>query len=142
MNTTLPVHTEYKRWWIYLCILILQSQEGHIVMEYEKVLGAHIKDIRERRNMTQEILAELVGVTSQHISNIETGKTKVSLSTFIKIVNELNIPPEMVLAECMKIETPVLKNEIMDIIQDCSQKELKIIAEIIESSKVILRKIS
>lgn len=48
----------------------------------------------------------------------------------------------MVLAECMKIETPVLKNEIMDIIQDCSQKELKIIAEIIESSKVILRKIS
>ena len=92
--------------------------------------------------MTQEILAELVGVTSQHISNIETGKTKVSLSTFIKIVNELNIPPEMVLAECMKIETPVLKNEIMDIIQDCSQKELKIIAEIIESSKVILRKIS
>ena len=117
-------------------------------MEYEKVLGAHIKDIRKRRNMTQEILAELVGVTSQHISNIETGKTKVSLSTFIKIVNELNIPPEMVLAECMKIETPVyrylsvLKNEIMDIIQDCSQKELKIIAEIIESSKVILRKIS
>lgn len=72
MNTTLPVHTEYKRWWIYLCILILQSQEGHIVMEYEKVLGAHIKDIRKRRNMTQEILAELVGVTSQHISNIET----------------------------------------------------------------------
>lgn len=48
----------------------------------------------------------------------------------------------MVLAECMKIETPALKNEIMDIIQDCSQKELKIIAEIIESSKVILRKIS
>lgn len=83
-----------------------------------------------------------MGVTSQHISNIETGKTKVSLSTFIKIVNELNIPPEMVLAECMKIETPALKNEIMDIIQDCSQKELKIIAEIIESSKVILRKIS
>ena len=41
---------------------------------------------------------------SQHISNIETGKTKVSLSTFIKIVNELNIPPEMVLAECMKID--------------------------------------
>ena len=93
-------------------------------MEYERILGAHIKDVRKRRNMTQETLAELVGVTSQHISNIETGKTKVSLSTFIKIVNELNIPPEMVLA----------------IIQDCNQMELKILAEIIESSKIIIRK--
>ena len=39
-------------------------------MEYERILGAHIKDVRKRRNMTQETLAELVGVTSQHISNI------------------------------------------------------------------------
>lgn len=109
-------------------------------MEYERILGAHIKEVRKRRNMTQEILAELVGVTSQHISNIETGKTKVSLSTFIKIVNELNIPPEMVLAECMRFETPASKSEIMDIIQDCSQMELKILAEIIESSKIIIRK--
>lgn len=109
-------------------------------MEYERILGAHIKDVRKRRNMTQETLAELVGVTSQHISNIETGKTKVSLSTFIKIVNELNIPPEMVLAECMRIETPALKSDIMDIIQDCNQMELKILAEIIESSKIIIRK--
>lgn len=106
-------------------------------MEYERILGAHIKDVRKRRNMTQETLAELVGVTSQHISNIETGKTKVSLSTFIKIVNELNIPPEMVLAECMRIEAPALKS---DIIQDCNQMELKILAEIIESSKIIIRK--
>ena len=60
-----------------------QAQEGHIVMEYEKVLGAHIKDIRKRRNMTQEILAELVGVTSQHISNIETGKTALYYQTII-----------------------------------------------------------
>ena len=90
--------------------------------------------------MTQETLAELVGVTSQHISNIETGKTKVSLSTFIKIVNELNIPPEMVFRECMRIEAPALKSDIMDIIQDCNQMELKILAEIIESSKIIIRK--
>lgn len=109
-------------------------------MEYERILGAHIKDVRKRRNMTQETLAELVDVTSQHISNIETGKTKVSLSTFIKIVNELNIPPEMVLAECMRIEAPALKSDIMDIIQDCNQMELKILAEIIESSKIIIRK--
>lgn len=108
-------------------------------MEYERILGTHLKEVRKRRNMTQEVLAELVGVTSQHISNIETGKTKVSLSTFIDIVNVLNISPEMVLAECMKNETPAVKSEIMDIIQDCTHKELKVLVQIIESSKKIIR---
>lgn len=108
-------------------------------MEYEKMLGMHLKAIRKRRNMTQEALAELVGVTCQHISNIENGKTKLSLSTFINIVNSLNISPELVLAECMKIDTPAQKNEIMDIIQDCTQQELKILIQIVESSKRIIR---
>lgn len=40
----------------------------------------------------------------------------------------------------MRIEAPALKSDIMDIIQDCNQMELKILAEIIESSKIIIRK--
>lgn len=52
-------------------------------------LGREIKKSREKKQITQEKLAENVGLSSTHISNIETAHTKVSLSALVLIANEL-----------------------------------------------------
>ena len=43
-----------------------------------KVIGSNIKVCRIRKNLRQAQLAEMVGVSSQHISHIECGRTTVA----------------------------------------------------------------
>lgn len=50
-------------------------------------LGKRIREKRLSRNLTQEALAEKADVGTTHISHIETGCTKLSLTTFISIAN-------------------------------------------------------
>ena len=52
-----------------------------------KHIGARIRAVRTEKKITQEQLAEAVGVGTSHISHIETGSGKASLETLIQIIN-------------------------------------------------------
>lgn len=54
-----------------------------MTVDYSEI-GNNIRDYRNKRKMKQLQLAELAGVTDQHISHIECGRTKVSLPTLLK----------------------------------------------------------
>jgi len=56
-----------------------------------RVIGGHVKKARLEGNMTQECLAELVGVHWQTISNIENGKFPFPVTTFARITQALEI---------------------------------------------------
>ncbi len=53
-------------------------------------IGKRIKEIRLRKNITQEDLAKRAGVGVVSVINIEKGKP-VSMSIFIPIIRELNL---------------------------------------------------
>ena len=55
------------------------------------LLGERIKFWRQQKNLTQEQLAEKVGVTPGFISLIEIGKRRVSLESLLSICTELEI---------------------------------------------------
>lgn len=48
-----------------------------------KAIGQRIKIARIKKGVTQETVADLIDITPAHMSNVETGKTKVSLPTLI-----------------------------------------------------------
>ncbi len=54
-----------------------------------KSVGERIKNSRVRKNITQEKLAELINVNPSHLSNIESGKTKMSTETLASIAESL-----------------------------------------------------
>ena len=108
-------------------------------MHFNILIGNRLKEIRKRKKITQEALAEVVGVTAQHISNIENGKTKVSLETFIKITRTLDVSADMILVDCLNVSEVVYQEEIMSLLEDCSSEELKILTQFLESTKNILR---
>lgn len=58
-------------------------------INYQK-LGLKIKELRINRGLTQDNLADIVGVNTSHISNIENNHTKVSLNVLLAITNALN----------------------------------------------------
>lgn len=52
-------------------------------------IGKNIKTLREKRNITQEELAEKLFVTRQTVSNYETGRTRPDIDMLMKIAEVL-----------------------------------------------------
>ena len=59
-------------------------------MNQEKI-GLFIAKCRREKNMTQEDLAEKLGVSNKSISRWENGKTMMDISLFEPLCNELDI---------------------------------------------------
>jgi len=54
------------------------------------LLGQTIKQVRKKRNLTQEQLGELVGVKKAQISKIENNLTDARFDTILKVFKALN----------------------------------------------------
>ncbi len=57
-------------------------------------LGNNIRAERNRRNLSQMGLADLIGVSVPHISKIESGHSDIKFTTLIAILKALDIPFE------------------------------------------------
>lgn len=95
---------------------------------------------RIRMEMTQERLAELVNLSPSHLSNIETGTTKVSLPTIIKLANALDVSVDGLLADSVVQSKAVFEKDLQYILSDCDEYEIRIIADIAAATKKTLRK--
>mgnify|MGYP002566557776 CR=1 FL=1 len=54
-------------------------------------LGEKLYTLRTKQNMTQEQLAEKVGIGSKHLSRIETARVGVSLDMLFNIADALGV---------------------------------------------------
>jgi transcriptional regulator with XRE-family HTH domain len=52
-------------------------------------LGANIRKYRKRRELSQDALAKLIGLTRTSLTNIENGRQHPPLHTFCEIVEQL-----------------------------------------------------
>ena len=96
-------------------------------MNQEKI-GKFIAEKRKERNLTQEQLAEKLGVTNRSISNWENGKNMPDLSLFKPLCNELNISiNELMSGEIIdnKNYINVLEENIVDMVSDLENKKKK-----------------
>jgi len=60
-------------------------------------IGSKIKEYRKNKNLTQQELAQEVGITRQTLSKLEKGEiSKISLGTFIKILEALDLELEII----------------------------------------------
>lgn len=59
----------------------------------KKLLGQRIRELRKAKGLTQEQLAEKIGIGTSNISYIETGKFAPSIESFEKIVEALEVAP-------------------------------------------------
>ena len=65
--------------------------------EIRKTLGETLKELRTERNMTQEFVAESLGVSRQAVSKWENGSSEPSTSNLIAIAKLYETPPEELL---------------------------------------------
>lgn len=59
-----------------------------------KEIGKRISDRRKKLGIKQNILAEKLDISNNHMSGIENGKATPSVALFVKICDELNVTPD------------------------------------------------
>lgn len=102
-------------------------------------LGRRIRTRRSQLRMTQEALAEYTDLSIPHISHIETGKTKVSLESLVRIANALHTTVDQLLYDSLVESRPLIHNELADLICDCSHEEMRDLCSILKYMKDFLR---
>ncbi|EQF27374.1 helix-turn-helix family protein [Clostridioides difficile CD160] len=105
-----------------------------------KALGKRIKIARIKNGITQESVAEEIDITPSHMSNIETGKTKVSLSVLVNIANALSVTIDELLCDNVLNSKIIFEGEAKEIFNDCDEYEVRILVDVLKYMKEAMRK--
>jgi len=105
-----------------------------------KAIGKRIKIARIKSDLTQDHLAESINLSPSHLSNIETGTTKVSLVTIVKLANALFVTTDDLLCDNVIKAKGQFEKEIEDLLVDCDEYEIRIYKDMLEALKKTLRK--
>jgi len=90
-------------------------------------MGRRIAKRRKSLNLTQEDISEAIGLSNNHISNIENSHSIPSIETLMKVCEQLDITPDYVLLGITKDSNKGLVSQINEKLKLCSEKKLKLI---------------
>ena len=105
----------------------------------QKAIGRRIKAAREKKQLTQEQLAELVDLSPMHVSVIERGVKLPKLETLINIANVLNVSADVLLQDVVHNQTKLCASEASELIKQLPQEDqrrvLAALRSFVESTK-------
>ena len=109
-------------------------------VDYESI-GLRIKIARIKARMSQQALAERTDFSVAHISNIETGNTKLSLPALLNIANTLSVSVDQFLCDNMVCSDHVLYREAQEFFAGCaSTEERRFLLDVLKSTKEAMEK--
>lgn len=111
-------------------------------MELDYVrIGKRVREFREKKGMTQEMLSERSGISVNHLSHIECANTKVGLPTLVKVANALDATIDDFLCDSMpQIKSPFV-NAITELAEDCSTEEIRMYTAVLQIMKQTYREL-
>lgn len=104
------------------------------------MIGQRVRVARTNMGLQQAELAFRAGLTTSHMSHIETGRTKVSLPTIVKIANVLSVSVDELLCDSVEASKVVYDKMIAAELEDCDSVELQAFVELIRTAKSVFRK--
>ena len=102
-----------------------------MVVDYNAI-GLRIRLARVKLGLSQGRLAEKAKLSLSHVCNIETGNTKLSLPTIVKLANALDTSVDVLLCDNLKQATPIFQAEAQEIFSGCSRLETRIMLDILK----------
>ena len=95
-------------WVLFVVLLVLairwflrqeRADKSPETVAARRSLGEVLRDHRERCKMTQELVAEKLGVSRQAVSSWEQGKTEPSTTNLVKLAHLYGVDPADLLRE-------------------------------------------
>lgn len=75
-------------------------------------IGQNIRKRRDEMGITQEALAEMVGLSTSYIGAIERGEKLPKLTVFIRIANALEVSSDRLLSGVLTVGNEVVASEL------------------------------
>lgn len=101
----------------------------------DKNFGNILRDFRIKNKLTQEQLAEKLGISLKYISRIENGNNGVKTQTLIKYMNVLGITPNTIYYHFIDNETIKKDLEISKKIDSLSKEKKDFLNAVIDLLK-------
>ena len=98
----------------------------------KELLGARIKELRKAKKLSQEELAELVGIEPRHMSRIEVGNSYPSLDRLERIAKALDEDIRDFFDFAHLEARPVNVEQVNGMLKEMSDEDLKKIARIVK----------
>lgn len=102
-------------------------------MDTKRLLGSRIQKIRKAKGLSQEELAERVGLSSKYISSIERGNENPTLDTFIKLSSAMDVS----IAELFNYSEDTAQSDsrkfLIDVIKKSKNDRIDVVAKVIKA---------
>lgn len=109
-------------------------------MEFDySEIGTNIRKARKKRGITQEELANVADISTQHLCRIENGVRTPSLETVHRITYALGTTADVLFGNVVD-KTVDYQEELKLIFDDCNEYEKNVIGEILVNAKKRIRR--
>lgn len=107
---------------IYKSLNLNIDKRVNLSMNIKKLIGRRIKELRKSRHFSQEQLAEMLDISQNALSYIETGENFFSSDTLEKLINALEIEPQELMTFAHLQSSDKLLNEIVEMLNKNPEK--------------------
>ena len=104
-----------------------------------EIIGSRIKAARRKRKLSQAELAELLNISSVHMSKIELGKTNFGVDILMKITEVLQVSADELLRTDVPAANAVYAEEIIGILEGSTQAEKEAMLNTLRDMKKVFR---
>lgn len=94
-----------------------------------KEIGNRIKKYRKQKGFTQAQLAEIIDISTIHMSHLETGSVAMSLECMIKVCNALEVSPDDLLIGEFELNNNATIKQLAEITKNLSSDENKLLID-------------
>lgn len=100
--------------------------------DIDQVFGKILRDFRIKNKLTQEQLAEKLGISLKYISRIENGNSGIKTQTLIKYMNILGILPNLIFDEFITNEKLKPQLELTEKLSKLSEEKIALLNSIVD----------
>lgn len=103
-------------------------------------IGQRIRKYRKACQLSQEELADRVNISATHMSHIETGNTKLSLTVLVALAAALEVSTDELLFGNDLSSGRAAQNEMTELLETCSPRQAQVLRELIRAAKTAMDK--
>ncbi len=109
-------------------------------IDIDKILGEIFKEYRLKNKLTQEKIAEKLGISVKYISRIENGTGGVKVETLVNYMNILCISPNVIFNKLITNQNLKLQLQLSEKASNLSDEKINFVISVIDLLKDLDKK--
>lgn len=97
------------------------------------VIGSRIKEARQSKKLTQEVLSEKLDVSVAFLSRVERGSSHINLKRLNQICDILEVSEGYILNGADSTQPNYLEKEFSELLQKCPPEKQKMLYEVVKT---------